>query len=337
MTSKPIRFGLYYDFRNPTGHRQDSAALYSGILDQIVRAEALGWDDVWVSEHHFCDDDYLPSVFPVLAAIAARTTRIRIGTGILILPFHDPLRIAEDAAVVDILSGGRLELGIGAGYRAEEFAGFGIDPAERAGRLNEALPLLRRLFAGETFSHHGKYYDYGEICLRPRPVQGAQLPIWTGGTTPAAIRRAARHCDGFLGLGPIGPMIPAYREELRKAGKDPDSAEVASALMWLLVARDPEARWKQAQPHLSYQITRYAEWTQAAGLDFFKPAHDRTALEQQGCLIVTPEQATEILAKFIDENELTRFYSWTLPPGLPPEWSDEHVELFATEVAPNFR
>ncbi len=337
MASKPIRFGLYYDFRNPSDHQQDSAALYSGILDQIVRAEALGWDDVWISEHHFCDDDYLPSVFPMAAAIAARTHRIRIGTGILILPFHDPVRAAEDAAVVDILSNGRLELGIGGGYRVEEFAGFGIDPAERSGRLNEAIPLLRRLFSGETFSHHGKYYQYGEVSLRPLPVQGAQLPLWAGGTTPAAIRRAAKHCDGFLGLGPIGPMIPAYRQELVKAGKDPDGAEIASALMWLLVSRDPDRRWKEAQAHLSYQINRYATWTQAAGLDFVKPAHDRAALEAQGCLIVTPEQASEILENFIADNHLSRFYSWTLPPGLPPEWSDEHVELFATEVAPNFR
>ncbi|HTK64791.1 MAG TPA: LLM class flavin-dependent oxidoreductase [Pseudonocardia sp.] len=332
-----VRFGLYYDFRNPPDRRQDPARLYDGIIDQIARAEQLGWDDVWISEHHFCDDDYLPSVFPVAAAIAARTQRIRIGTSILILPFHDPVRTAEDAAVVDILSNGRLELGVGAGYRNEEFAGFGIDPKERAGRLNEALPLLRRLFAGETVTHEGKYYRYDNVSLRPLPVQGANLPLWSGGTTLAAIRRAARHCDGYLGLGPIGPMLPTYHEELRKAGKDPETAEVASALMWLLVSRDPEARWKEALPHLSDQITRYAKWTTDAGLDFFQPASDRAGLERQGCLIVTPEQACEVLTNFIGENKLTRFYSWTLPPGLPPEWSDEHVELFASEVIPNFR
>ena len=332
-----VRFGLYYDFRNPPDRRQDPTRLYGGILDQIARAEELGWDDVWISEHHFCDDDYLPSVFPVAAAIAARTRRIRIGTAILILPFHDPLRVAEDAAVVDILSGGRLELGVGAGYRAEEFAGFGMDPKERGRRLNEALPLLRRLFAGETVTHEGEFYRYTDAALRPLPVQGAGLRLWAGGTTMPAIRRAARHCDGFLGLGPLASMLPTYRDELRKAGKDPGAAEVASALMWLLVSRDPDARWREAESHLADQITRYAKWTSAAGLDFFRPARQRAELEQQGCLIVTPEQACEILRGFVDENELTRFYSWTLPPGLPPEWSDEHIELFATEVIPNFR
>ncbi len=332
-----VRFGLYYDFRNPPDRRQDPARLYAGILDQIARAEELGWDDVWISEHHFCDDDYLPSVFPVAAAIAARTRRIRIGTAILVLPFHDPLRVAEDAAVVDILSGGRLELGVGAGYRIEEFAGFGIDPRERGARLDEALPLLRRLFAGETVTHEGRFYRYREAALRPLPVQGAGLPLWAGGTTLPAIRRAARHCDGYLGLGPIASMLPAYRDELRKAGKAPDGAEVASALMWLLVSEDPDKRWREAEASLSDQITRYAKWTSDAGLDFFQPAADRAALERQGCLIVTPEQACEILRAFVAENELTRFYSWTLPPGLPPEWSDEHIELFASEVAPNFR
>lgn len=332
-----VRFGLYYDFRNPPDRRQDPTRLYTGILDQIARAEELGWDDVWISEHHFCDDDYLPSVLPMAAAIAARTRRIRIGTALVILPFHDPLRVAEDAAVVDILSGGRLELGVGAGYRAEEFAGFGIDPRERGRRLNEALPLLRRLFAGETVTHEGEFYRYQEAALRPLPVQGANLPLWAGGTTLPALRRAARLCDGYLGLGPIAPMLPTYREELRKAGKDPESAEVASALMWLIVARDPDARWREARASLSDQITRYAAWTTAAGLDFFRPATERAELEAQGCLIVTPERACEILSGFIGENELTRFYSWTLPPGLPPEWSDEHIELFATEVIPNFR
>jgi alkanesulfonate monooxygenase SsuD/methylene tetrahydromethanopterin reductase-like flavin-dependent oxidoreductase (luciferase family) len=101
MPRRPVRFCLFYDFRNPPEWRRDPTALYRSILDQIVRGEELGWDDVWVSEHHFVEDDYLPSVLTMLAAIAARTTRVRIGTGILLLPLHDPVRVAEDAAVVD--------------------------------------------------------------------------------------------------------------------------------------------------------------------------------------------------------------------------------------------
>jgi alkanesulfonate monooxygenase SsuD/methylene tetrahydromethanopterin reductase-like flavin-dependent oxidoreductase (luciferase family) len=135
---------------------QDPPTLSRKILDQIVRGEELGWDDVWVSEHHFVDDDYLPSVLTMLAAIAARTTRVRIGTGILLLPLHDPIRVAEDAAVVDVLSAGRPELGFGAGYRVEELAAWGVAAEERGSRMNEAIPLIRRLFAGETVTHEGK-------------------------------------------------------------------------------------------------------------------------------------------------------------------------------------
>ena len=133
MPRRAVRFCMFYDFRNPSAWRQDPPKLYRKILDQIVRGEELGWDDAWVSEHHFVDDDYLPSVLTMLAAIAARTSRMRIGTGILLLPLHDPIRVAEDAAVVDVLSGGRLELGFGAGYRVEELAAWGVAAEERAG------------------------------------------------------------------------------------------------------------------------------------------------------------------------------------------------------------
>ena len=122
-----LRFGLWYDFRNPPAWKQDGTELYRAILDQCVRAEELGWDDIWLSEHHFLDDAYTPSMLPLGCAIAARTERVEIGTSVLLLPLHDPVRVAEDAATLDVLSGGRLQLGLGVGYRVEEFIGFDID------------------------------------------------------------------------------------------------------------------------------------------------------------------------------------------------------------------
>jgi alkanesulfonate monooxygenase SsuD/methylene tetrahydromethanopterin reductase-like flavin-dependent oxidoreductase (luciferase family) len=126
-----MKFGLIYDFRNPAPWRRPWVELYARMLDQIVEAEELGFDHVWLTEHHFVDDGYLPSIVPVAGAIAARTKRIRIGSDIMILPFQDPVRIAEDLAVVDILSGGRFDLGVGQGYRAEEFRAIGMDRRER--------------------------------------------------------------------------------------------------------------------------------------------------------------------------------------------------------------
>src|SRR5262249_43674673 len=145
--------------------------IYAATLDQIAYAEQLGFDDVWLSEHHFIDDAYSPSMLPIGCAIAARTKRIRIGTSVLLLPLHDPVRVAEDAATLDVISTGRLELGLGVGYRVEEFTGFNIDSSERAQRMDEGIEIIRRLFAGERFSFSGKHYTYRDIQLFPRPVQ----------------------------------------------------------------------------------------------------------------------------------------------------------------------
>jgi alkanesulfonate monooxygenase SsuD/methylene tetrahydromethanopterin reductase-like flavin-dependent oxidoreductase (luciferase family) len=328
---RPIRFGLWYDFRNPPRWRQDPATLYRGILAQIRRAEALGWDDVWLSEHHFIEDGYTPSMLPLACAIAATTERIRIGTSVLLLPLHDPLRVAEDAATVDVMSNGRLELGVAVGYRPGEFTGFGVPAAERAARMNEALPLLRRLLAGERLTSQGRFYRYTDVELHPRPVQRAPR-LWVGGFSAPAVKRAARLGDAFIATGPIAPLAELYRSELGRLGKDPDAHAIASGITWLLVARDPERRWKQASEHLLYQMNLYAEWFAAAGMSVATHARSADDLRARGVLIVTPAQAIDAIRDFCARIPVTRFYGWTLPPGLPPEWADEHVELMAREV-----
>ena len=142
MRNRKIRFGLWYDFRNPEQWHQPADRLYREILDQIAWGENNGFDDVWLSEHHFIDDGYLPSILPAAAAIAARTERIRIASGVLLMPFHNPIRLAEDIATVDIISGGRFELGVGIGFKQEEFAGFGVSSKERGKRTDQASAAL---------------------------------------------------------------------------------------------------------------------------------------------------------------------------------------------------
>jgi alkanesulfonate monooxygenase SsuD/methylene tetrahydromethanopterin reductase-like flavin-dependent oxidoreductase (luciferase family) len=186
-----LRFGLWYDFRNPPAWKQDGTRLYAEILNQIERAEGLGWDDIWLSEHHFFDDAYTPSMLPLGCAIAARTQKVEIGTSVLLLPLHDPVRVAEDAATLDVLSGGRLQLGLGVGYRVEEFIGFDIPRGERAARMDEELTVIRRLFDGEKLTFEGKYYSYRDIELFPKPVQ-RRAKLWIGGFSEPAVRRAAR-------------------------------------------------------------------------------------------------------------------------------------------------
>jgi len=331
-----LRFGLWYDFRNPPQWRQEPARLYEAIIAQAVRAEALGWDDVWLSEHHFIEDGYTPSMLPLAAAIASRTKRIRVGTSVLLLPLHDPLRVAEDAATVDIVANGRFDLGVGAGYRVGEFHGFAIPRRERDERMSEAVEVLRRCFAGERFTFEGKYYRYRDVQLFPLPVQ-KPMPLWLGGFLPKAIERAGRLGDGYISIGPIRPLVDRCLEGVRASGRDPARYEVAGGFLWLLVARDPERRWQEALPHFLYQLNLYSRWFTEAGMSLFSAASSREDLERQGFLILRPEHAVERIREYVEQNRVTRFYGWTVPPGLPPEWSDEHVELMAKEVIPSFR
>src|ERR1017187_5192452 len=143
-----LGFGLITCQRYPGDDRGD-AEIYAEAIELAVRAEALGLDSVWVSEHHFVDDGYLPSLLPVCAAIAARTSRVLIGTGLILAPLHHPLRLAEDAAVTDLISGGRLVLGLGLGWREEEFDAIGVPLAERVPRLLGTIDVLRAAWRGE--------------------------------------------------------------------------------------------------------------------------------------------------------------------------------------------
>ena len=336
MVKPTLRFGLWYDFRNPPVWRQDPARLYEATIAQAVRAEALGWDDVWLSEHHFIEDGYTPSMLPLAAAIATRTKRIRIGTSVLLLPLHDPLRVAEDSATIDIVSNGRFDLGVGAGYRVGEFRGFNIPRRTRDERMAEATEVLRRAFAGERFTFHGKYYRYEDVQLTPAPIQ-KPMPLWLGGFLPKAIERAGRLGDGYISIGPIRPLVDRCLEAVRASGRDPERYEIAGGFLWLLVARDPERRWQEALPHFLYQLNLYARWFEEAGMKLFSSASNRKDLEAQGFLILRPEQAIERIREYVAENLVTRFYGWTVPPGLPPDWSDEHIELMAKQVIPAFR
>src|SRR3979490_1808676 len=165
--SRKIRFGLWYDFRNPAQWRRPADRLYREILDQIAWSENNGFDDVWLSEHHFIEDGYLPSILPIAAAIAARTKRIRIASGGLLMPFHTPVRLAEDIAVVDVISGGRLELGVGVGFKHEEFEGFGVPFKERGPRTNQSLEIIRRAPAGEIVTFKSEFFEFQNVKVAP--------------------------------------------------------------------------------------------------------------------------------------------------------------------------
>jgi alkanesulfonate monooxygenase SsuD/methylene tetrahydromethanopterin reductase-like flavin-dependent oxidoreductase (luciferase family) len=210
-----VNFGLWYDFRNPEPWRRPFESLYQGNLEQIAHAETLGFGSCWLTEHHFCEDGYTPSPLVLAAAIGQRTRNMRIGTNLMILPLHEPVRIAEDAATLSLLTGGRFDLGVGIGYKQAEFEQFGRTLKQRPRLMEQGLDIIRRGWAGDTIERPGATDDLHRVT--PRPEHAPR--IFIGGMSEPAIDRAARLGDGFLSTGGIGHDL--YLAALSRHGKDP--------------------------------------------------------------------------------------------------------------------
>src|ERR671916_1421717 len=252
-------FGLWYDFRQrpPLG---DYARLYAECLEEIEEAERLGYAGVWLSEHHFVDDGSLPSPLVVAAAVAARTERMTIGTNVLLLPMHHPLRVAEDAAVADLVSGGRFVLGVGQGYVQHEFEVLGFDRKYRPSLFEEGVEIIRRAWEEGRTGYEGKRWHFEDLPFQPRP--SPPPPIYIGAFRDPAIDRAARMADGFLASAGGGALAETYRrvrEALARHGRaDEEFPFVASGVAH--VHEDSGRARGDVGPAIAYQRSRYAEW-----------------------------------------------------------------------------
>ena len=200
------RLGVWYDFRNPARWRRPWPELYRETLDQAAHAEQLGFSSIWLSEHHFSEEGYLPSLAAMLGALAMRTSSARLGTAVLLAPLHHPLRLAEDLAVVDQLSGGRLDVGLAPGYKPDEFAVLGVPKGERGARTDETIEILQLAWRGERFSYQGKHFRFDDVIVAPPPPRSRQgRPARRSGSAAAAWPRPA----GRPGSAPASCPIPA--------------------------------------------------------------------------------------------------------------------------------
>ena len=337
-----MKFAVMFDFRNPPQWRKPDHEFYTAQIDEIVRLEELGYDQVMLTEHHFVEDGYNPALLPTAAAIAVRTSRIRIGTFILLMPFHDPVRVAEDVACVDILSNGRFDLGVGQGYRAGEFHSLNIPRSERAPRMAEGIELVHRLWTEENVTFKGKYNNVRDMTLYPKPVQKPCPPIWIGCRTEKATRRAAQM--GFHMMATLGPdPAPSYRAALKEFGRNPDNFNIAQ-LRVVYTAPSTDQAWEEAAPHLHYMMMHYGKWLSEANdasgdkeLENFPAVHElRNSQYAPGLMIGTPDEVARKIEQFQSEYDCTHFVMGTQLPGLDPAKATRAAELFAREVMPNF-
>jgi alkanesulfonate monooxygenase SsuD/methylene tetrahydromethanopterin reductase-like flavin-dependent oxidoreductase (luciferase family) len=325
-----MRVGLYLDLRNPPRWRRPWSDLYARVLERIEHADQLGIASVWLTEHHFFEDGYLPQPMTFAAALAARTRRVRIGSAVMIAGLRPAVDVAEQGAIVDILSAGRLELGLGAGYRGREFSAFGADIASRYPLLERRAAEIRRL------------WDEGGVT--PQPVQ-ERPPIWIGGRGPRAARIAGRLGEGLLCLDP--GLLEPYRHALEGAGHPPASARLAG-LANLILADDPEATWARIRPHLAYQWESYARYgaddgggVKSAAVAQASTAQDVDGLRSQGPVmspprfdVVTPADAATRLREWLDGLPVAEVFFWDSIAGMPDDLVERHIELLATQLAP---
>jgi probable F420-dependent oxidoreductase len=338
-----MRYGVIFSCQDPEGSPIGHPAVYESALACAVAAEEQGYEWINVTEHHVAADGYLPALFVLLAAMAARTERIRLSTGMLILTLHSPLRIAEEAAVLDIISGGRLTLGVAAGYREVEFEAMQVDYRTRGKRFVESLELMRLAWTGKPFTFTGEIFNFPELVVRPVPIQRPGIPLWLGGTTEVALRRAVRHG---------APVFPGATDEIAVVAKrmatydrlceelDPSAHPARPAgprelvLPRLAVVADTteEAR-RRALPGIEAMLRTYQSW--GLPVDFTQMLGDWGLLDD---LVIAgdPDHCRASVERYA-ELGLTDLLLQFAMPTLEPAVIAESQARFMAEVATNAR
>jgi probable F420-dependent oxidoreductase len=234
-----MKFGIYSSIANPPRGEQLDRCV-DEVIAEAQLAEESGFDSCFFGEHHQDKDGFLPSPLIVATAVAAQTRRLRVGTSVILLPLHHPVRVAEDVITLDIVSKGRITLGVGVGYQAADFQAFSVPMEQRATLFEEGVEIIRRCWKGEPFSFHGTHYTLENLHIRPRPLQTPAPPLWIGASVPTAVRRAGRLADAFVAtpstnLESTVRLVDMYRQAALQAGREPQVVLMRDA--WVAQSR----------------------------------------------------------------------------------------------------
>ena len=351
----PLEFGLF--FQLPQADGQDVPSRYRDTIAQIVEADRLGFDLAWLAEMHFVREfSVLPSPLVVAAAAAAQTTRIRLGTGVALIPLVQPIRAAEDAATLDIISGGRLEYGIGRGSIAEHFNGFGVAIGERAARFDEAIEVILQAWSDEPVNFHGRFFDYDNVKVVPKPVQRPRPPIRLAANSDESFERAIAE-----GWPVFASPITAFHEDLdrryaqywegrtEREGKRPPAKEVGLALPVHVAETSEQARDEARASVASYMnviastglrtlVSRGGDPNNLPPLMQRNRPSNLERLLDEVCVIGSVREVTEKLAALRDRYGVGHFLTWCNTGGMiPHDQVVRSMTLIMERVAPALR
>ena len=321
-----MRLALRYDMRAPS-IGAPAQELYEASVDMAGWADGYGFDVVYLAEHHGADDGYCPAPIVQASAIAARTKTMRLHFSALIAVLHNPLRLAEDLAVLDLISNGRVEATFGIGYRPHEYAMFGVTKSKRVAILTEIIGVLDQAWTGEPFEYRGQ-----TVVVRPRPVQRPRPPIYIGGSTEASALRAAHLGDNYLPAAP--GLLEIYQQERRRLGLPVPPPPPPRGPLFLFVTDDPERDWPIVAPHVQYTSNSNYEWSKERGVGStpYPPVTTLEALKAATeFAVVTPDQCVALATALGKDAELV---FQPLIGGMPPEHGWRSLELFAAAVLP---
>lgn len=331
MATSPLRFSLFSVNDHYPSRQRTVAELYGQVIHQGEMAERLGFDTFFCAEHHFHEYGVVPDPAVMLSALAQRTTRIRLGTAISILTFHDPRRIAETYSMLDLMSGGRLVFGVGSGYLPHEFVGYGKDPKEKRDRFNENLDVVKRLMAGETLSYSGRFSASDKVVLNVLPHQGRVPPIYVAVLAREGAYHVGRQTNRIFTIpyascksfDDMGTLLAEYRRGRAEAGLAADDDDHVFTLHTYVAKTDDEAREQAKAAYDLYVATR-----------LYAAKHTYEDIIANGiCLFGSVETVAQKLCR-LHEMGIRHVATMHNFGGLDPALVERSMTLFAREVMP---